>query len=223
MPTKRLECIEINPEKPANASIIWLHGLGASGDDFSPIVPSFQFPDSIQARFIFPHAPIMPVTLNFGQSMRAWFDIFSLDREGPQDKTGILSSHDSVTRLIKKEQARGIPSNKIVLAGFSQGGAIALHTGMHYPEQLAGVIALSTFLPLHSEFGEKTSIANKDLPLFWGHGTLDQIVHFELAELSLELLKSHGYKPVLNTYPIAHTVSPDEIRDISTWLQKTLK
>lgn len=217
-----LEFIEINPTHTPTATVIWLHGLGASGDDFVPIVPQLHLPPHVNVRFLFPHAPQRPVTLNFGYVMPAWYDIYSLDRNMREDETGIAATAQTIGKLIQQENARGIPSNRIILAGFSQGGAIALHTALHYPQPLAGVIALSTYLPLHQQFGPRLSEQNKQLPIFMAHGDADSIVPLNFAELSKHLLQQQGYQVEWHIYPMAHQVCLEEIHDISKAIQAFL-
>jgi len=218
-----LEYIEVNPEKKAQASIIWLHGLGANGDDFVPLVPQLKLPPDLAIRFIFPHAPTRPVTINFGYVMPAWYDIYSLNRDMQEDAEGIKQSSTAITQLIEQEKKLGIPSDKIILAGFSQGGAIALHTALHYPEKLAGVIALSTYVPLHKHFGLHTEKANSNTPIFMAHGEQDNIVPLEFAVLSKNLLQKSHYSVDWKTYPMAHSVSLEETKDIREFIIKNLK
>ncbi len=197
-------------------SIIWLHGLGADGHDFEPIVPELQLPPSLRLRFVFPHAPVRPVTLNGGMAMRAWYDIFSLDRNGPADEAGIRASAALLEQWIVREQERGIPPGKIVVAGFSQGGAIALHAGLRAQQQLAGILALSTYLPLHEAFADE-AVAS-DLPIFMAHGTLDPVLPMALGRDSADFLLAGGYNVEWHDYPMAHSVCAEEIRDIRAWL-----
>ncbi|OGT30002.1 MAG: hypothetical protein A3E87_09715 [Gammaproteobacteria bacterium RIFCSPHIGHO2_12_FULL_35_23] len=217
----KLNAIEINADNP-QASIIWLHGLGASGDDFVSIVPLLSLANKDQIRFIFPHAPKRPITLNYGYVMPGWFDIYSLDFNGPQDTAGILEAYQNVSELITKEINLGIPSHNIIVAGFSQGGALALYTALHYPQKLAGVIGLSTFLPLSQDLAKKMSAANRKLPVFLGHGSKDGLVSIQLGEITNQLLTDYGYPVDWHAYPIEHTVGQAEIKDISAWLQKRL-
>lgn len=197
-------------------SIIWLHGLGADGHDFEPIVPELRLPAELELRFIFPHAPVRPVTLNGGMAMRAWFDIFSLDRGGPVDEEGIRASAALLDGLIAREQERGIAANKIVVAGFSQGGAIALHAALRSSEKLAGVMGLSTYLPSKSLFSDE--IAAPDLPIFMAHGTLDPVLPMMLGRDAADLLTEKGYSVEWHDYPMAHAVCAEEINDIRAWL-----
>ncbi|MGI9221818.1 MAG: alpha/beta hydrolase [Woeseiaceae bacterium] len=199
-----------------NGSVIWLHGLGADGHDFEPIVPELRLPPELGLRFVFPHAPVRPVTLNGGMAMRAWFDIFSLDRGGPVDEEGIRASTALLEGLIAREQERGIAANKIVVAGFSQGGAIALHAALRSTERLAGVMGLSTYLPSKSIFSDET--AAPDLPVFMAHGTLDPVLPMMLGRDAADLLTAHGLSVEWHDYPMAHAVCAEEINDIRAWL-----
>jgi len=197
-------------------SVIWLHGLGADGHDFEPIVPELRLPENLGLRFVFPHAPVRPVTLNGGMSMRAWFDILTLDRGGPQDEAGIRASAAMLDHLIARERERGVPANKIVVAGFSQGGAIALHAGLRSAEKLAGVMALSTYLPLRGSFQDE--VTTSDLPIFMAHGVLDPVLPMMLGRDSADLLIANGFNVEWHDYPMAHSVCAEEINDIRIWL-----
>jgi phospholipase/carboxylesterase len=203
-------------------SVIWLHGLGADGHDFEPIVPELKLPDSMRLRFIFPHAPVRPVTINGGMEMRAWYDIFSLDRDGPSDEPGIRESAAILHGLISRELERGIPGDKIVVAGFSQGGAIALHAALRSATKLAGLMALSTYLPmpetLQSEVLEKADIKNLSLPIFMAHGSFDPVLPVQLGQTSYQQLSGAGYSVEWHEYPMAHAVCAEEIAAIRVWL-----
>ncbi len=214
------ECATIEPKQPATHAVIWLHGLGANGNDFVPIAPSLELPQSLACRFIFPHAPIRPVTLNLGRPMPSWFDIYGIDFEQKQDERGIQETSLALIKLIEQQQNQDIPSKNIILAGFSQGGAMALHTGLHYNQPLAGIVGLSTFLPLHYQFGEKTASANKKTPIFLAHGTFDEAVKFEYGELTKQFLEQQQHPVDWHTYPIAHTVSSEEISDLGVWISE---
>lgn len=218
-----LETIDIEPAGEHRASVIWLHGLGADGNDFVPIAPELRLPDTLGVRFIFPHAPVRRVTLNAGMPMRAWYDITGLDENAVEDDAGIRKSAAMVTALIEAETARGIPASRIVLAGFSQGGAIALHTGLRHPERLAGIMALSTYLPLRDKLDTEASEVNRETPIFMAHGSLDPMLPQQLGELSRDRLRQHGYDVAWHSYPMAHQVCLEEIRDIGTWLQDRLR
>jgi len=202
-----------------NSSVIWLHGLGADGHDFAPIVQELALPS---VRFILPHAPVMPVTLNNGYAMPAWYDIYGLGLDSRQDEIGIRASEAKIQALVANEIARGIPSTNIVLAGFSQGGAIALHTALRYPQRLAGVLALSTYLPLKSQLEKESSAANQNLPIFMAHGTFDTVITLQVAQLSAEVLNKQGYPLDWHEYAMAHSVSNEEIHDIRHFLSTVL-
>jgi len=209
-----MDAIEIETGPNPGATVIWLHGLGADGHDFEPIVPELRLTKPV--RFVFPHAPIRPVTINQGMRMRAWYDIFQFGG-GPEDDAGIRASQKLLEALIQEE-----PGKKIVLAGFSQGGAIVLQTALRYPERLAGVMALSTYLPLAGTVEKEISPANKDVPIFMAHGKFDDIIPIERARKSRELLEKLGYKAEWHEYPMPHSVCAEEIRDISDFLVRIL-
>ena len=217
------ETVEIETGSEPTGAVIWLHGLGADGHDFGPVVPELGLDDQLALRFVFPHAPVRPVTINGGMSMRAWYDIITLDRDGPQDEAGIRESGASLEALIAREQERGVPSERIVLAGFSQGGAIAAHAALRYPERLAGLMVLSTYLPLRSSLQEEVFLASdvqpRDLPIFMAHGRFDPMVPLALGEQSRDLLAGAGYRVEWHDYPMAHAVCSEEIGDISRWLE----
>lgn len=217
-----LETVELSPQGQHRASVIWLHGLGADGNDFVPIVPELQLADDLGVRFIFPHAPVRPVTLNNGMAMRAWYDIIGLDRNGPEDETGINASRDDVEQLIQAEKDKGIPADKIVVAGFSQGGAIALHTGLRHAESLAGIMGLSTYLPLRTQIAGEATEANLNTAIFMAHGSMDPMVPQQLGELSRDELQTRGYPVTWHSYPMQHQVCMEEIRDIGAWLTECL-
>ena len=204
------------------ASIIWLHGLGADGYDFLPIAKELDLGNLPAVRFIFPHAPLMPVTLNGGYVMPAWYDIVGLDRNAPEDETGIRASAAHVESLIAVENARGIPSERIVLAGFSQGGVIALHAALRHGQRLAGALILSSYQALRNTLPEEASGANRELPIFMAHGSLDNIVAESLAVDSEQRLTALGYPVEWHRYAMAHSVCPEEISDIGIWLQRVL-
>jgi len=214
----------IEHETAANPrySILWLHGLGADGNDFAPIVPELVDPAWPPLRFVFPHAPVRPVTINNGLSMRAWYDIAAFDLNARQDEAGMRASIGEVESLIARERSRGVPSEHIVLAGFSQGGAIALAAGLRHPEKLGGIIALSTYLPLHATLAGERHAANATLPIFWGHGTLDPVVILQRGTDSRDLLQSLGYTVDWHIYPMAHAVCAEEIDDLRRWLGQRL-
>lgn len=203
-------------EQP-DASVIWLHGLGADGHDFEPIVPELGSVGQ-GIRFIFPHAPAMPVTINGGYVMPAWYDIADPSLSQHQDADGIHRSQRAIQQLVEHEIARGMPSQKILLAGFSQGGAIALHTGLRFPKPLAGILALSTYLPLPDTVPDEIASANREIPILMAHGSADPIVPIELGRISRDLLEQLGYKVEWREYGMAHTVVQEEIADIASWL-----
>lgn len=214
--------IIIEPAKSATASMIWLHGLGADGHDFEFIVT--QLPKTItdNTRFIFPHAPERSITINGGMIMRGWYDILGLDKTAAQDAKGISESEQILCQLIQAEIDKGISSEKIFLAGFSQGGAIALHTGLRYSQPLGGIIALSTYLPLSHTVENEIHAANRNIPIFMAHGILDNMISLNLSEGSRDRLKKLNYDIEWNQYNMAHTVSLEEIADLNNWLIKTM-
>ena len=214
-----LEAIEIETAPTPAVAIIWLHGLGADGHDFEPIVPELGLPKSTAVRFIFPHAPVRPVTINGGARMRAWYDVTG---DGQQDAGGIRASQASVEALIARERKRGIPPPATVLAGFSQGGAMALQTGLRYPERLAGILALSSYLPLPETLEQEMSPANRDVPIFMAHGTQDPLIPLSWATRSRDRLKALGYVIEWHEYPMPHSVCAEEIADIGRWLRTVL-
>ncbi|HEX6154928.1 MAG TPA: alpha/beta fold hydrolase [Burkholderiales bacterium] len=209
-----MEAIEIETGPNPTAAVIWLHGLGADGHDFEPIVPELELPKSV--RFVFPHAPIRPVTINQGMRMRAWYDIFQFGG-GAEDDAGIRASQKSIEQLIAREKGR-----RIVLAGFSQGGAIVLQTALRHPERLAGLMALSTYLPLAATLESERSVANRDLPIFMAHGKFDDIIPIDRARQSRDFLKKLNYQVEWREYPMPHSVCAEEIRDISEFLVRIL-
>jgi phospholipase/carboxylesterase len=216
------EAIEIEPAASPKGSVIWLHGLGADGHDFEPIVAELRLPDSLALRFVFPHAPMRPVTLNGGMTMRAWYDILSLDRNGPQDEKGIRDSAAILAALVEKEHGRGIAYENIVVAGFSQGGAIALQFALRCAPPLAGLMALSTWLPLSASLQadviENEQAQSRDLPLFLAHGQFDPMLPIALGEESRSTLTNMGYTVEWHAYPMEHSVCAEEIEDIRSWL-----
>lgn len=218
-----LPCIEIEPRDPATHSVIWLHGLGADGNDFVPIIHELNLPDNSNVRFIFPHAPIMPVTVNNGYEMRAWYDIYGITLQAKIDREGIQRSVLEVEKLIGRELARGIPSQHIILAGFSQGAAIALTVGLCYKQTLGGIIALSGYLPLASELQQKANPLNQGIPIFLAHGTEDPIVPYALGLGTYDILQKTGYGVDWHSYPIPHSVCIEEIEDISKWMRRVIK
>ena len=216
-----LEVIELETGPAPQAAVIWLHGLGADGHDFEPIVPELGLPASRPVRFIFPNAPQRPVTINNGMRMRAWYDILQMGG-GTEDEAGIRSSQDLLEGLISKEVRKGIPHDKIVLAGFSQGGAIVLQTALRQRERLAGVMALSTYLPLAKTLEKEHAAANRDLPIFMAHGKFDGMIPLDRAALSRDALLALGYAVEWREYPMQHSVCPEEIADIAAFLLRIL-
>lgn len=220
--TKLLETIEIESAANPTAAVIWLHGLGASGDDFAAIVPELDLNGCAPIRFVFPHAPTMPVTINNGYVMPAWYDIFAADLVRREDAPGIQASARAIEALIADQVARGIPAEHIVLAGFSQGCAMSLHAGLRHSARLAGIMALSGYLPLATSLAAERSPANQHTPIFMAHGTADPVVVLARAEDSRQALTALGYKVLWHTYPMPHSVHPQEVADISQFLQTVL-
>ena len=224
--TKLLDCITIESAPNPTAAIIWMHGLGASGDDFAAIVPELNLTSCPAIRFVFPHAPAVPVTLNGGYVMPAWYDIFGTELGAgavrQEDAKGIKKSQQDIEALIAHEVARGIHPSKIVLAGFSQGCAMALHVGLRHPAKLAGIMALSGYLPLASTVATERSAANANTLIYMAHGTQDPVVILSRAEASRDVLASLGYSIQWHTYPMPHSVHPREIADISAFLKVVL-
>ena len=216
------EAVEVETGVNPTATVIWLHGLGADGHDFEPIVPELVRPGERALRFVFPHAPIRPVTLNNGFAMRAWYDIVSLERRGPEDETGLRASQALVEELIERENARGIASERIVLAGFSQGGALALFTGARYPQRLAGIMGLSCYLLLAERFAAERNPANQATPVFLAHGLQDATVAPILGEHARAWLEAAGYPVEWHAYSMPHSVCPQEVADIAAWLRRVL-
>ena len=222
MKTPLPEGLELETAARPDAAVIWLHGLGADGHDFEPIVPELALPASLRVRFVFPHAPARPVTINMGMMMPAWYDILEMGGRGREDAEGIRGSQALLEGLIAREVARGIPASRIVLAGFSQGGAIVLQTGLRYAQALGGIMALSTYLPLAASVQAEASLANRSVPLFMAHGSQDPVIALGRAQQSREALEALGYAIEWHAYPMPHSVCPQEIADISAWLQKVL-
>jgi phospholipase/carboxylesterase len=217
-----LSHIELVTGADPAATIIWMHGLGADGWDFVPIVREIPLPEDLALRFIFPHAPLRPVTINGGMEMRAWYDIAMSDIARLPDERGIRDSQQQVVELIERERKRGVEANRIVLAGFSQGGAIALQVGLRYGEPLAGVIALSTYLTLEESLAAEAAAANKAVPILMCHGTQDEIVPLRLAEASKSTLQAKGYEVEWHTWPMPHSVCAEEVEAIAAFLMRTV-
>jgi phospholipase/carboxylesterase len=216
------DSVEIETGRNPQSAVIWLHGLGADGHDFEPIVPELVRPAERPVRFVFPHAPMRPVTLNGGYAMRAWYDIIALDRRAAEDQQGIRASQTLITELIRRENARGISTERIVLAGFSQGGAMALFCGTRYPERLAGIIGLSCYQLLAARFDAERLPANQATPIFVAHGLQDQVVIPALGEAACRQLQGAGYAVEWHAYSMPHAVCPQEVVDIATWLRRVL-
>lgn len=216
------DCVTLVPAGTPTAAVIWLHGLGADGHDFVPIVQELRLPSSLAVRFVFPHARPRPITINNGFVMRGWYDIKSLARIRPEDAEGIRESATVVNRYIEQEVAAGIAANRIVIAGFSQGGAIALHVGLRYPQRLAGILALSTYLPLRDSVAAEASPANRDVPILMCHGVNDPVLPHDLGSTSRDLLQTLDHAVEWRSYPMEHQVCLEEIADISAWLQTRL-
>lgn len=213
-----LAAIQIDTQDNPDCAIIWLHGLGANGHDFEPMVEQLNLPDSIRARFIFPHAPVQAVSLNNDMHMPAWYDIYGLDMYSKEDSEGIKRSKSEINALIDQQVNLGISPQRIVLAGFSQGGALTLYTGLGYPHRLAGLLAMSCYLPLRQELHEYSAHADHSLPIYLAHGVSDEIVPLAFAQLARELLEQHGFEIYWKEYRCAHTVCLEEIADIRSWL-----
>ena len=218
----RLATVERTVGQNPDAAVIWLHGLGADGHDFEPLVPELRLPERLSVRFVFPHAPVMPVTLNGGYRMRSWFDLHSLQSFEKLDLVGIRESAAAIEELIAREIERGIEARRIVLAGFSQGGALALYAGLRYSRRIAGIVALSTFLPYGASFDSERSAANVGLPVFLAHGLSDQTVNHVFGQQTKTWLSASGYRVEFHGYPMAHSVCPEEVTDIRSWLLKVL-
>jgi phospholipase/carboxylesterase len=226
MTDKFLDAIEIETGPSPRSSVIWMHGLGADGNDFVPIVQELDLQGAPDIRFVFPHAPTRPVSINNGYVMRAWYDVKWGDLEGRSkqaDEAGVRDSQKSIAQLVERECTRGIPAERIVLAGFSQGGAMALQSGLRFPRKLAGIMALSCYLPLAESFAAEASAENRETPIFMAHGSQDGVIAPEMATTSRDVLRSHGYDVEWHEYPMAHSVCLEEIAHIGTWLQRALR
>jgi Predicted esterase len=221
-PHESEENVVLEPATKADAAVIWLHGLGADGYDFVPIVEELRLPPAMAVRFIFPHARPRPVTINNGFVMRAWYDITSLGPDRKEDEAGIRESAGLVDQYIQQQNAAGIDTKRIVIAGFSQGGAIALQAALRYSQRLAGIMALSTYLPLQHTLAAEASGANRDVPILMCHGLRDNVVPSALGKAARDLLVSLGYQVEWQSYPMEHQVCMEEVLDISKWLQARL-
>ena len=225
-----LECVEVESPPsgldagPVHGSVLWLHGLGADGHDFEPIVPELGLPPGLGVRFVFPHAPVIPVALNLGMRMRAWYDLVGADlHQLRHDEPGLRRSMAHVERLLDRERERGVPPRRVVLAGFSQGGAVALHVGLRSSERLAGVVALSSFLPLPETLERERTKANQDVPILMCHGTADPMVPEEKGRLAADQLLRMGYGVEYATWPMEHQVCLEEIRLVGRWIADRLR
>lgn len=217
-----LDTIELESKPNPSVSIIWMHGLGADGNDFVPIVNELDLSGCPGIRFVFPNAPTMPVTINGGYVMRAWYDILGTDIARREDENGLRASQKSIEQLIEREKSRGIPAERIILAGFSQGCAMTLQTGLRYPEKLAGLLCLSGYVPLRDAVATERNAANQDTPVFQAHGRADPVIQIQRAEQSRDLLTSLGYKVEWHEYMMQHSVCQEEIDDIGAWLRRVL-
>ena len=217
-----LPAVELETAPDPTASVIWLHGLGADGNDFVPIVPELGLPPALGLRFVFPHAPVRSVTINNGVRMRAWYDISAADLNNRADIAGVRQSQAEIEVLIAQEKTRGVPAGRIVLAGFSQGGAIALYAGLRHAERLAGILALSTYLVQADKLPAEAAAANRDVPIFMAHGTADPVVRFEWGLASRRALEANGNPVEWHEYRIEHSVCLEEVRAIGAWLARLL-
>jgi len=217
-----LQCIELETGPKPTGCVIWLHGLGADGNDFVPVVPELRLPATLPLRFVFPHAPTRRVTINNGMPMRAWYDIAGANFNNRADIAGVQQSQQQIEQLVAREVQRGIAAARIVLAGFSQGGAIALYAGLRHRERLAGILALSTYLVAADKLATEAAAANRDVPIFMAHGTADPMIRLEWAEASRAALQASGYQVYWHTYRMEHSVCLEEIQAISAWLQRVL-
>ncbi|MEW6990016.1 alpha/beta hydrolase [Colwelliaceae bacterium 6441] len=222
MSVNRLDNITIEPKTVATSCVIWLHGLGDSGEGFAPVVPMLGLPTDHSIRFVFPHAPEQAVTINQGYVMRSWYDIKSMDLHNRADMKGVLESEQLVHALIEEQIDAGIPAKNIVLAGFSQGGVVSLFTGLRYPEKLAGLLALSCYLPNADKLPDNLTSANASTPIMQNHGEQDDVVPLSAGKMAHALLNNAGYQVEWQSYQMPHSVLPEQLTDISVWLQKRL-
>jgi phospholipase/carboxylesterase len=217
-----LPCIEVLTGNNPDAAVIWLHGLGADGNDFVPIVPELRLPPALAVRFVFPHAPVRPVTINNGFPMRAWYDVTAADIASRADLAGVSASQQAIEALIERETSRGVASRRIVLAGFSQGGVIALHTGLRHPARLAGIVALSAYLVAADRLPADAGAANRDVPIFMAHGDADPMIRLSWGESSRHALEASGYRVEWHTYRMQHAVVMEEIQAIGAFIARVL-
>ena len=215
--------VVVEPSKPASAAVVWLHGLGADGHDFEPAAAELGRGGLDNVRFVFPHAPVRPVTINGGMAMRAWYDIAGPELDRRADEDGVRESAGIARALVDEQITRGIAPGRVVLAGFSQGGAVALYAGLRFPFRIAGILALSTYLPAAKSLAAQAHDANRDVPIFLAHGSQDQMIALALSERSRAALADLGYVVEVHTYPMPHSVCAEEIRDIANWLHRVLR
>ena len=213
----------VEPLKPASAAVVWLHGLGADGHDFEPVAAELRRGGLDDVRFVFPHAPVRPVTINGGMTMRAWYDISGAELDRRADEEGVRQSAGTARALVDEQVARGIAPERVVLAGFSQGGAIALYAGLRFPFRIAGILALSTYLPVPESLPAEAHDANRDVPIFLAHGSQDPMIALALSERSRATMADAGYVVEVHTYPMPHSVCAEEIRDVGNWLHRVLR
>lgn len=223
MPEPMLDFVDVMPQAAHDATVIWLHGLGDSGNGFAPLVPELKLPTDMGIRFIFPHAPVQPITINNGMPMRAWYDIRSLSIEQRADIEGVIASAASVRALVDNEIVNGIKPERIILAGFSQGGVIAYHLGLRYEKTLAGILTLSTYMSESDKLAEQGNEANKQTPLLVCHGQHDEVVQPALGRMAYDALIKAEYNATWKDYPMQHNVCAEEIADISQWIQERLR
>lgn len=221
-PASLLETVEVEPPAPARACVIWLHGLGADGHDFEGAVPLLGLEPALGVRFVFPHAPVRPVTINGGMQMRAWYDILAMELERKVDEDAVLASSAALDALIARENERGVPSERIVLAGFSQGGAIAAHCALRHPARLAGLVVLSTYRVRFDALAGEAHAANAELPVFQAHGSFDPMVPLAAGEGLRDSLQERGHPLSWNTYPMPHACLPEELEAIGAWVRERL-
>ncbi len=218
---QHVSALVVEPDQTIKATVIWLHGLGADGHDFEPVVPYFA-PEKLGLRFIFPHAPARPITLNGGYQMPAWYDIYALKFGAQEDAPGIHQAAGWIEEIINRENQRGISYGRIILGGFSQGGALSLHCGLRFPQRLGGILALSTYLPLASTLAQELNPNNQNIPIMMAHGTYDSLVPIDWAEYAKNQLNALGISVAWHAYPIEHTVCMEELTDIANWMQGIL-
>jgi phospholipase/carboxylesterase len=222
VPVALLDALEIETAPNPDTAVVWMHGLGADGHDFEPIVPELGLPARPGIRFVFPHAPLRPVTINQGHVMRAWYDVRALAGVRREDEAGVRQSARQIEALVERERQRGIAPRRLVLAGFSQGGAMALHVALRYSERLAGILALSCYLPLAGTLATEAAPANRDVPIFWAHGVHDPMLPLAMAEQGREQVAALGYRIEWHQYPVPHSICADEIADVARWLGRVL-